>query len=271
MVSVICPVFNASATIESFLLSMEKQLYGEIEVVLVDDGGQDDAMERAHRLVASRPLAMRVVFAGDGVNRGPGAARNIGMAAATGDYVAFVDSDDWVSDDFLLRLTEAAEVSEADMACGSISLDYPDGHSDVRHNPSVDATTPFTGKAKKRFLLHYKSYFTTYVYRRTFLTEHALAFPPTRSAEDSCFLTCCLLAAERMAQAPDAVYHYVISTSSVSHRRDAARWRNRLASWRTVLRYARRQGLYKPYWGVLRWLYLKKGWLMALRDIVKKS
>jgi len=269
-VSVICPVYNAAATIESFLQSIDRQMPGEVEVVLVDDHGEDDSIATARRFVGTHPMVNKVVFVDGGENRGPGGARNLGLAAATGEYVAFVDDDDWIDDDFLRLLTDAADACQADIACGSISLDYPDGRSVVRHNPSVPADGNFTGKAKRRFLRRYKSYFTTFVYRRRFLMENALSFPSTRSAEDSCFLTCCLLAAGRIAEAQGAVYHYVMTPHSVSRRRDPARWRNRLRSWRTVLRFAREKGLYKPYRTILLWLYLKKGWLMALRDFLKK-
>lgn len=268
IVSVICPVFNAAATIESFLQSIDAQSDGDVEVLLIDDHGQDDSMERARRYVREHPMSCKVVFIDGGENRGPGGARNIGIDAATGRYVAFVDSDDWVGEDFLRLLTEAAEAARADMAGGSISFDYPDGHSVVRHNPRVPADGLFTGRAKRQFLRRYKSYFTTFVYRRQFLLDHAVRFPSTRCAEDSCFLACCLLSAECIAEAPDAVYHYVMTPQSVSRRRDPGRWRARLRSWRAVLRYARAAGLYKPYRSILIGLYLKKGLLLAMRDVL---
>lgn len=268
IVSVICPVFNAAATIESFLQSIDAQCDGDVEVLLIDDHGQDDSMDRARRYVREHPMSCKVVFIDGGENRGPGGARNIGIDAATGRYVVFVDSDDWVGEGFLRLLTEAADAARADMAGGSISFDHPDGRSARRHNPPVPADGLFTGEAKRRFMRRYKSYFTTFVYRRQFLHDHAIRFPATRSAEDSCFLACCLLTAERIAEAPDAVYHYVMTPQSVSRRRDTTRWRNRLRSWHTVLSYARAAGLYRPYRATLVGLYLKKGLLLALRDML---
>lgn len=274
-VSVVCPVYNAASTIESFLQSINMQLPGDVEVILIDDHGQDDSIERAKRFMDVHPMANKVVIIDGEKNRGPGGARNLGIDAATGEYVAFIDSDDWADADFLHLLTEAADANCADLACGSISLDYPDGRSVRHHNPSVPTDGLFKGKAKLQFLKHYKSYFTTFVYRRQFLIENDIRFPSTRCAEDSCFLACCLLAAERIAQADEAVYHYVMTPHSVSHQRNPARWRNRIRSWRAVLRFARTKGLYKPYRTILLWLYLKKGWLLALRDfaqiLVKKS
>ena len=268
-VSVVCPVYNAAATIEFFLQSIDKQLPGDVEIVLVDDHGQDDSIQLARHYIDAHPMANKVVIIDGEVNRGPGGARNLGISAATGEYVAFIDSDDWIAPCFLQLLTEAADANYAEVACGSISLDYPDGRSVIRHNPSVPADGNFTGKAKRHFLNHYKSYFTTFIYRRSFLKENAINFPSTRSAEDSCFLTCCLLAACRIAQTDKAVYHYVMTPHSVSRRHDSTRWRNRLHSWRTVLCFARAKGLYSPYRTILLWLYLKKGWLLALRDIVQ--
>lgn len=264
-VSVICPVYNAAGCIGRFLSSMAAQTLDDVEVVLVDDHGADDSMDVARKV--SQELGLYTVFVDGGCNRGPGGARNIGVAAATSRYVAFVDSDDTVAPDFLQRLYEAAERTDAELACGSISFDAPDGTSTLRTNPQVEGTS-FTGGAKRHFLRHYKSYFTTFLYRRSFLLESNITFPPTHSAEDSCFLLCALLAAQRMAQDEAAVYHYLLSPQSVSRKKDPLRWKNRLSSFRRVRTYARQHALYRPYWGILEWLIFKKGALLAVKDLL---
>lgn len=268
-VSIISPVYNAANTIGRFLTSLASQTHKDIEIVLVDDHGNDDSMERARQFVRSEGLETRVVYVDGGCNQGPGEARNLGIAHATGDYIAFVDSDDWIEPDFLQRLVTTAGDNDADLVCGSIVFNLSNGFCYLRHNPATTETA-FEGRAKRRFLMHYTSYFTTFLYRRELLLKYHILFPPTRSAEDSCFLGCSLLAARRIARDDKAIYHYVVSSASVSQRRDHDRASQRLASWKTFRAFARVNHLYVPYRIPILWISFKKGYLLAARDILKK-
>jgi glycosyltransferase EpsH len=139
----------------------------------------------------------------------------------------------------------------------------------VRRNPSVTAGA-FTGRAKRNYLQRFKSYFTTYLYRRSMLVENNIRFPGTHSAEDSCFLICSLLCANRIASA-ETCYHYALQPGSVSQKRDPERWKNRLASFRHLEAFARANGLWRPYRCTLRWLVLKKGWALAGKDYLQNN
>ena len=269
-VSVIIPVYKAKETITACLDSVLAQTLDGMEVVLVDDHGGDGTIEAARGYAAAHSGPVRFRFTETEANSGPGIARNVGVAAATGDFVAFLDADDTLSPDFCRSLYEAAVAADADIAFGHISFDQPDGTSKVCHNPAV-ADGPFEGKAKRDYLCRFKSYFTTYIYRRTFLTDNEIRFPDTHSAEDSCFLICSLLCARRIASAPEACYHYAIQPGSVSQRRDPARWRNRIASFRQMEAFARTHNLFRPYRHVIRWMSFKKGWLLAGRDFFQNN
>ena len=269
-VSLVIPVYNAAAHIGACLASVQAQTLDEIEAILVDDHGPDDSIAVARQLLADYTGPKQFRFATTTANAGPGPARNHGIQVASGEYVAFLDSDDTLAPDFCQRLYEAAVHAEADMAFGAISFDLPDGSSTVRHNPPVQ-DGPFEGKAKRAYLRRFKSYFTTYLYRRSLLLERGIRFPETHSAEDSCFLICSLLSARRIAGDDRAVYHYAIHSSSTSQRKDPARWKNRLASFRTMVAFAREKGLFRPYRGTLRLLVLKKGYLLAAKDFLTNN
>lgn len=269
-VSLIIPVYKAREHIAGCLDSVLTQSLDDLEVVLVDDRGSDDSIDVARKHLADYAGPKRFRIVEMPANGGPGAARNFGIGQATGTYVAFLDSDDTLDPDFCRRLCEAAIRTDADIACGAISFDLPDGTSSIRHNPPVQ-DGPFEGTAKRAYLRRFKSYFTTYLYRRSLLIDEGIAFPDTHSAEDSCFLICSLLSARRIAADDRAVYHYKIHPSSVSQRRDPARWKNRLASFRNVVAFAREKGIYRPYRGIIRLLVLKKGYLMAAKDFLKNN
>ena len=269
-VSLIIPVYNAREHITACLDSVLAQTLDEMEVILVDDRGSDDSIAIAHRHLAGYTGPKRFRFAEMSVNSGPGAARNYGIQQADGEYVAFLDSDDTLAPDFCQRLYEASRRADADLAFGSISFDHPDGTSTVKHNPAVKDGA-FTGAAKRRYLLRFTSYFTTGLYRRCLLQDDVILFPDTHSAEDSCFLICALLSARRIARDDQAVYHYTLHPTSISRRRDRSRWKNRLASFRSMVDFAREHDLYRPYHLTLRLLVFKKGYLMAAKDYLTNN
>ena len=76
-VSVIVPVYNAGDYIIPCLESLSKQTIDNLEIVLIDDHGRDDSMQKAHTYADSHP-DMSITFADNGENKGPGAARNLG-------------------------------------------------------------------------------------------------------------------------------------------------------------------------------------------------
>jgi len=91
LVSVVMPVYNAAATLEKSVASVLAQSYRELELLAVDDGSRDDSLARLERLAAAdaRVRVLRMP-----ANAGVAAARNLGLDAAQGRYIAFVDSDD---------------------------------------------------------------------------------------------------------------------------------------------------------------------------------
>ena len=95
-ISIIVPIYNSSPYIDVALESLAAQTMEDIEVVLIDDHGTDDSMDKARSFVSSYAGDKSFVFAETPKNSGPGAARNVGIDLANGEYVAFVDSDDYV-------------------------------------------------------------------------------------------------------------------------------------------------------------------------------
>lgn len=91
LVSTIIPVFNRAAMLREAVASVLAQTWRPIEIVIVDDGSSDDTRAVAHELAASHPDIVRVLSQ---PNAGPGAARQTGLEAASGEFIQFLDSDD---------------------------------------------------------------------------------------------------------------------------------------------------------------------------------
>ena len=115
--SLIVPIYNASSYIEECLSSLVAQTMDDIEVLLVDDHGSDDSMTIAQRFVETHPSGKTFRFLSTPHNMGPGPARNIGIEAARGRYVGFVDSDDRVEKDYVETLLSLFDKDTAFTAC----------------------------------------------------------------------------------------------------------------------------------------------------------
>lgn len=111
-VSVIVPVYQVSAYVERCLRSVMAQTYPDMEGIIVDDATKDDSIEKCERLIRRYDGAIRFRILHHDRNRGLSAARNTGTEAAVGDYLYYLDSDDYLSPDCIARL--AAVVNEDD-------------------------------------------------------------------------------------------------------------------------------------------------------------
>ncbi len=117
MVSVIIPVYNVEKYIERCICSVVAQSYKDIEIVLVDDCGQDNSIAIAESVLKEvSGLKYRVECHGH--NRGLSAARNTGIDVAEGQYVYFLDSDDWLPEKALQNLVEVAEKNHSQCVVG---------------------------------------------------------------------------------------------------------------------------------------------------------
>ena len=111
LISVVVPVYNVEDYIEECLESIEKQSFSSYEVILVDDGSKDSSVRIAQGYV-DRLNNWKLVHKENG---GLSSARNAGIAEAMGEYICFVDSDDFLAQDYLQKLYEAAMLYQADL------------------------------------------------------------------------------------------------------------------------------------------------------------
>ena len=140
LVSVIVPVYKVEDVLRRCIDSVLAQSYGRFELILVDDGSPD----RCGEICDAYAAADERVTCLHQANRGVSAARNAGIDAAGGAYIAFVDGDDWISRDFLDRLISLAGERSCDIAVGAF---VRTASEDGGRMPSEDAelsvlTTP---------------------------------------------------------------------------------------------------------------------------------
>lgn len=181
-VSIIIPVYNVEPYIEECLQSVMRQSYkGEIECILVDDCGTDNSMEVAGQLIETYkgPIDFKVLHHEH--NRGLSAARNTGIDAASGDYVYFLDSDDWISDDCIEKLTQPLSLKQYDFVIGHYERDGKDRYADCPEGEYYKNRLESRGSSGIPVSACNK------LFRKSFLLDNQLLFEVGKAYEDSVF------------------------------------------------------------------------------------
>jgi glycosyltransferase involved in cell wall biosynthesis len=198
-VSVVVPVFNTVDYLAECLDSIVGQTLSEIEVIIVDDGSTDGSFDLAQRY-ASQDSRMSLCRSGSkGV--GPGAARNLGIKSSTGEYVAFIDSDDIIDVDMLRDMYERAIVHRSDVVMCQIAKFSDAGSKEKFGRCSYDQHIPgdlegasFTWRDLDNvFLLRFAS--CNKIYRREYLVQNDLTYTEGAFYEDMVFTYRALLQA----------------------------------------------------------------------------
>src|ERR1700690_2599129 len=144
LISVIMPSYNAASFVEEAVGSALGQSYGQVELIVVDDGSTDGSVEILEQLAREHPGRIKLLFQD---HLGPFPARNRGLAEASGGLIAFLDADDYWSPPCLESLAIALEQSQADIAyCGWQNVGEGTPGSDPHVPPDyslMDATAEF--------------------------------------------------------------------------------------------------------------------------------
>ena len=130
--SVVIPVYNVKEYLEKCVQSVLAQHSDEYEIILVDDGSTDGSGELCDALAARTPEKIRVVHK---TNGGLGDARNVGLEHARGDYLVFLDSDDYIDETMFAELSEKIDETHADIISFGFRVDNGGDTSQVFIDP----------------------------------------------------------------------------------------------------------------------------------------
>lgn len=216
-VSVIVPAYNVEDYIQNCLQSLISQTLTDIEIIIIDDGSTDKTKEIISEF-AQNDLRINLITQ---QNQGVSAARNAGMRIATGEYIGFVDSDDWIDPDFYEKLYEAAKRHDADVSVASI-LKHKKNYQkyNVHYNDSKCANTiqekiKISENKNRRFF-----YVWNRIYRTSLIRNNNLTFPEGRLLEDIKFSMHAIYYANRIVSVPKVKYHYVERSNSIIKSKD---------------------------------------------------
>lgn len=218
IISVIVPVYKVERYLAQCLDSIVCQTYSRLQIILVDDGSPDLSGEICERY-ARHDQRVQVIHQ---KNQGLSAARNAGLEIAVGEYIAFVDSDDWIEQDMLETLYSVVQQHSADLACCALKAEIENGSEVVF--PDVDesgAPVVLDPAAAIQELLQdrrIKNFSWLYLYRRALFRD--VRFPHGKRYEDVYTTYRVLLQAKSVAYIPRKKYHYRIRDGSITQVND---------------------------------------------------
>lgn len=206
LLSIIIPVYNREGYIRRCLESVIGQTMEELEILVIDDGSDDgtpQVIEEFHQKDPERVRCFRIE------KSGPAKARNLGIREAKGQYITFVDSDDFVDPDGYEIVCRAALEQEADVVCAPAHR-WQEGECQMvgvcpKEDPDQDAIIYYT-----------TSNLWNKLFRRDFLQETGLELPNFRIGEDTAFVMSVMTWAKKLIYVDHGYYHYELAQDSLS-------------------------------------------------------
>ncbi len=212
-ISVIIPIYNVEEYLYRCLSSVACQTFKNYEVIMINDNSTDSSMKIAQRF-AENFQNFRVV---DNPDKGVANARNLGIRLSLGEYVAFVDSDDYVDPNYLMRMYSAIKKYNADIAHCNYSLYYMDSgflHPTKIRKPKAGIMSGIKMVRKTIADFYMRSYLWNKLWKKTLFTENQIFFPQMKF-EDIATVSKLLYYANKGIMINQYLYQYTIRSGSI--------------------------------------------------------
>lgn len=204
-VSVIIPIYNVEKFLPKCLVSLEAQTLEEIEIILVNDGSTDNCAEIVKKFQNKTEKQIQYI---EKENGGSSAARNDGLKVAKGEYIAFIDGDDYIDKDYLEVLYQSAKEENADVViCGYKQVDEDGKVLKIKKQIEGREDLPSPGV----FVVW------AHLFRKSLIQKNNLSFPVGKIFEDVMFSTVSKYKADVVHVLPYTGYNYVQRRGSIMH------------------------------------------------------
>ncbi len=247
--SIIVPVYNMAADgkLEYCLNSLVNQTIEDYEIIAVDDCSTDESFSILQDYESRFPDKFHAIHSD--VNKHQGGAKNIGMKLAEGEWIGFIDSDDWITPDMYERLIKRAEETGADL----VGCDYC---LTSEHSMEVGQLVPnnkseqsgVLDDEKRRSLILDGGSLVVKIFRRSMIIENDLWFPENIFYEDNALGNSYLVLAKHFEYIPEAMYYYYQHDTSTVHTISPTRCEDRMEAGRLMLPKEKRHDYFNNFY-----------------------
>ena len=215
--SIIVPVYNVEKYLPKCLESLIKQTLNDIEIICVNDGSMDNSLAILKEF-ASRDSRIKII---DNQHQGVAKTRNTGIEQSTGEYIGFVDSDDYIDIDFFEKLYNSATKSNSDIAIASI-LKHKNFFN-IYNAKYTKEETAITIQDKIKLCedkKHFFFYAWNKIYHSGFIKENNIKFSEGQIYEDVMFAIKALYYSNKIISVYGTKYHYIEHENSLTKYKD---------------------------------------------------
>lgn len=258
MVSIIIPIYNVDAYLNSCLESIVKQTYTNWECVLINDGSTDSSGNICN-FWAQKDNRIHVIHQ---KNSGVSIARNNGLQKAKGEYICFIDSDDWIDDDYLELMINHS--NNCDFVVSGQIREFPDGKT-IIYKPNNTGFFNLSHKQTKLFIELCKDYLLyaphEKLYKKEIITNNNLRFlEGCNYGEDLIFNFQYLQYVKNISTVSVAKYHYRILPNTLSTKFRENQFQEDYNQWKILESFYRehnlfnqeaKEYLYRRLWGIV--------------------
>lgn len=220
IISVIIPVYNTAEHLGRCLGSIINNTYKNLEIICINDGSKDNSIEIL-RQYENRDSRIHVI---DGPNQGVSSARNQGLKMATGEYIAFIDSDDWIHHRFFEVLLKQMIEANADISVGKFSYSKS---SQFKEETVIVEDTNYKLYDLSSIMQDYflKSYIWGRIYKKDVI-QSLLFMDGVRLGEDTIFNLLAITIPDtiKMSVTEEKLYYYYVREKSVVHTLSIDNW-----------------------------------------------
>ncbi len=246
--SIIVPVYNMAADgkLNFCLDSLINQTITDYEIIAVDDCSTDNSLDILKEYGSKYPDKFRAIHSP--VNKRQGGAKNIGIREAKGEWIGFIDSDDWITPDFYERLLNRAAETGAD--CVGCDYSRVDHHTFevgiVEHNNKPEQSGVLDYEKRKSLILDVGS-LVIKIYKRQFILENELFFPEHIFYEDNAVGKSYVILNKHFEYIDEPLYYYYQHGDSTVHTFSESRCEDRMAAARIMIEQAKKFDYYDEF------------------------
>lgn len=249
-VSVIVPVYNVEKYLRKCLDSLVHQTLDDIEILVINDGSPDQSQAIIEEYESSYPNLKGYVKP----NGGLADARNFGLQYATGKYIGFIDSDDYVEIDMYEKLFEKAEKEQADLVVCDLEYVWEDGSKEPMR---MSGLNKIEGKSERSALFTSPLFAWNKLYRREFLLKSGLKYSVGKWYEDIPVTVPLFALANRVTYVPEVMIHYLQRGTSIMGSGYDQRMYHIFDQMKFIYHYYQEHGLLNQYREEIEYLFVE--------------
>ena len=251
-VSVIVPVYNVEKYLEKCLSSLVNQTLEDIEIIVVNDGTKDNSQAIIDKYVKEYPKKVKGYIKENG---GQSSARNYGLKVAKGEYIGFVDSDDYVELDMFEKLYNKAKENDFDIAICNLNFVYEEDSGEDKFN--INIKSDIIGKESiKNHMINIYPVVWNKIYKRKIFIKNKLKFKEKVWFEDVELLYKLVPYVETVGYVEDYLYNYLQRQGSVTNTFDK-RLYNYIENLNGVVEFYKKNKLFDYYKKELEYVYVR--------------